>query len=75
MVAEKRRYRRASRYSAPPLTVGLEPELRRDLEREAEREDVALADLARQCIRAGLARIKDTNRKRRGKSSGIEAVQ
>ena len=70
MANEKRKYRRATRFSGMPLTIGLEPDLRRDLEREAERDGLSLADLARQCLKAGLPRVKEASRKRRGKRRG-----
>lgn len=78
MATKKRKYRRETRFSGQPLTIGLEPDFRRDLEREAERDNLSLADLARQCLKAGLPRIKEANRKRRtrdGITGGTRAAQ
>ena len=64
------RKKRITRYGRP-ISLPLEPEVFRDLQAEADRNDWPLTEVARQSIAVGLPLVKDRLRKRR-KAEGKE---
>ena len=60
----RRPYRRSARYTAR-LSMPITSTMREELEQEADREEVPVADVARDAIARGLPLMRDAKRKRR----------
>lgn len=78
MTSERRKYRRERRYGVRTVTVALTEDIRRDMEREADRDNVSLASMLRRALDVGWPRVKEAARKRRTRSginSGTGAGQ
>lgn len=63
---------RRTLYDGGSLPVAMNTEMRRNLERESEREEISAGDLVRFCIVKALPMLKESTRKRRRISGGNE---
>ena len=67
---EKRGRRRTTIFTGGPVSVRFTAEMLQDIEREADRDNLATAEVVRRAVAVGLPRLKDTARKRRRREAG-----